>query len=298
MTQITTPGIYDLTNEQYHADPCDPMSLSASGAKQLIQSCPARFIYDRTHDRPVNRNFDIGTATHLIVLEPEKFDTSIRVIKANDWKGKAAKEEAENARSEGLIPFLEKEAAAIRGAHDALWRHPLARAALKNGDAEKSLFWQDGEFGIWCRSRPDYLPRNGKRIFDYKTASSASPDEFGRSLYRNGYHQQAAWYLDGYEAVTGERPDEFWFIVQEKAAPYLVSFYRIDPLSIEIGRALNRKAKGIFRWCLDHGEWPGYVPEIGGKTIFFDTHPPQYLVREYENALEAGSLESPEQEYA
>lgn len=286
MATITQPGIYDLTNEQYHADPCDPMSLSASGAKQLIQDCPARFIYDRTHPRPVNRNFDIGTAAHLMALEPEKFDGAIRIVEEADWRKAAAREAAEQARADGLIPFLRKEVTALQEAREALWKEPLVRMALTGGEAEKSLFWQDEGTGMWCRIRPDYIPRGGKRLFDYKTAASAAPADFGKTIYRNGYHQQAAWYLDGYEAVTGSRPEEFWFIVQEKAAPYLVAFYRMDPLSIEMGRALNRKALGIFQWCLEHDEWPGYVPEIGGKARFFDTQPPPYLVREYEEEME------------
>ncbi len=286
MATITEPGIYDLTNEEYHADPCEPMSLSASGAKQLIQSCPARFIYDRTHSRGVNRNFDIGTASHLMVLEPEKFDSSVSIVEAEDWRKATSRDEADRAREEGLIPLLRKEIDSLQAARACLWEEPLARMALTGGDAEKSLFWQDEGTGIWCRIRPDYIPKGGKRLFDYKTAISASPDDFGKAIYRNGYHQQAAWYLDGYAAVTGDRPDEFWFIVQEKTPPYLVAFYRMDPLSIEIGRVLNRKAIGIFKWCLEHKEWPGYIPEIGEKARFFDTQPPAWLVREYEEEME------------
>ena len=119
------------------------------------------------------------------------------------------------------------------------------------------MFWRDSEFGVWCRTRPDYLPPHRRYLVDYKTSVSADPREFGRRMLDYGYHQQAAWYLDGVQAVTGDLPERFAFVVQEKTPPYLVSVCWVDADSIEIGRELNRFAIGIFAHCLRSGECRG-----------------------------------------
>ena len=294
MNAITRPGIYDLTNEQYHADPCPEMSLSSSGARDLLVSCPAKFMASKQLPRENKRCFDIGSAGHLMVLEPHLFDRKICEIKLPDWRTNVAKKEREAAYAAGLIPLLSREVEEIRAMHSVIWRDSLAARAFSDGKAEQSMFWQDKEFGIWCRLRPDYMPNNAARVFDYKTAADGSPDVFMREIYNRGYHQQAAWYLDGYEAVTGHRPREFWFVVQEKTAPFLLSFFQIDEMSLEIGRTLNRQAKGIFAWCLRNNRWPGYQPEVDGKARFFKTSPPAWLVREYEFKNEHGAYEPPE----
>lgn len=293
MSVITQPGIYDLTNEQYHADPCPEMSLSSSGARELLSCCPAKFMAAKKLPRENKRCFDIGSAGHLMVLEPHLFAQKVCEVEYPDWRTKAAKEERDAAYAAGRIPLLSKEVVDIRAMHSVVWRDTLSARAFSGGKAEQSLVWRDEEFGIWCRLRPDYMPNNAARIFDYKTAADGSPGAFMKDIYNRGYHQQAAWYLDGYEAVTGHRPREFWFVVQEKTAPFLLSFFQMDEMSLEIGRTLNRQAKGIFAWCLRNNRWPGYQPEVDGKARFFITSPPAWLVREYEFKNEHGAYEPP-----
>jgi hypothetical protein len=47
---ITEPGVYDIAEDHYHADPVPGGSLSNSGAKKLLPpSCPAKFAYEREH---------------------------------------------------------------------------------------------------------------------------------------------------------------------------------------------------------------------------------------------------------
>ena len=60
-----------------------------------------------------------------------------------------------------------------------------------------------------------------------------------RSSYKYGYHRQAAFYMDGFNA------DEFWFAVVEKEAPYRTGLYQASEEFInngrrEIGELLDR----------------------------------------------------------
>ena len=53
------------------------------------------------------------------------------------------------------------------------------------------------------RGRIDWLLPNA--IVDLKTTINAAPSKFSRALIDYGYALQAAWYQEGYEALTGER---------------------------------------------------------------------------------------------
>ena len=44
----------------------------------------------------------------------------------------------------------------------------------------------------------------------------------------------------------------------EKTAPYLVSVVELDEEAVNIGRALNDRAKRIYRECVETNTWPGY----------------------------------------
>ena len=273
---ICAPGIYRLTAEQYHADPTAPMSLSSTGARTLANDCPAQFMFNRENPR-TTRVFDLGRAGHLMVLEPELFDEQVVVVRGQTKKGEPSKgygtadaiEQREAAYAAGKTPLLPEEVDQLRAMRAVVLADPIARLAFRGGRTEQSLFWRDPEFGIWCRTRPDYFPEHGRRLVDYKTSTTANPRKFEKQVGDLGYHQQAAHYLDGYEAVTGERPTSFVFIVQSKTAPYLISTCVLDQESIEIGRELNRYARGVMAHCLATGEWPSYRPDVAGRPRAF-----------------------------
>lgn len=299
--QISDPGIYDLPNDAYHADPCLPMSLSSTGARKLTTDCPAMFKYERDNQGVRKRAFDIGTAGHLMVLEPEKFEEQIVLVEGFTKDGKPsagyattdAKEQRDAAYAAGKTPLLKPELDMLQEMRSAIWNDPVVSKAFVSGEPEKSMFWQDEETGIWCRCRPDFLPRNGRYLLDYKTADDANPEKFQKRAFDMGYHQQAAWYLEGYRAVTGEDPTRFWFIVQSKKPPYLVSICEMDPYALQIGEARNRYAKGALAWCLKHDEWPGYRPTLSDRNRVFQIAPPAWVSKEYDRQMEEGSLEPP-----
>lgn len=260
---VTRPGVYrGMPAETYHGDCCDAPSLSASGAKLLMDECPAAFWHASTMNPDFvperKREFDIGTAAHLVFLEPDLFGERVVVIDAADYRTKAARDARDDAYAAGKTPLLTEQARQVQAMRNALFAHPIARKAFSGGEAELSMFWRDQTFGVWLKTRPDYLPAHGRWVVDYKTAASANPRAFAKRAYDLGYFQQAAWYLDGVEATTGRRPEHFWFVVQQKDLPHLVTVCQLDEAAIEWGRLLNRKAVEVFARCLERGEWPGY----------------------------------------
>lgn len=267
MAAVSEPGVYaELPAEVYHSQLTPTPSLSSSMARTLLDECPAMLWHgsylNPEHEREEKAHFDIGQAVHLLYLESEKFADAVAVVDADDWRSKAAREERDAAREAGKIPLLAKSVAEIRAMRAALLAHPIAGKAFSGaGFSELSLVWKDEETGVWLKSRPDWTPENFSFFVDLKTSTTANPRDFARKAYGLGYHQQAAWYLDAAEAVLGERPSQFWFVVQDKSAPFLCSVAAFDSEALAAGRELNRRAIRQFADCLSTDQWPGYRNE-------------------------------------
>lgn len=252
---ITESGLVDgLPNREYHSHD----SLSASGLKILATQTPAH--YRHRMDNPQHKGiFDVGTATHSLVLEDDH--SLIASLEFDDWRTKAAREARDAAYADGLIPLLEKDYLVVKAMRDSVAAHPVARLALTGGKAEQSLFWEH-DTGTALRCRPDKLDLDspiGPLVCDLKTTANADPRKFGKTAFDFGYHQQDPHYRDGVQKVTGQRPS-FLFILVEKQSPFLVSVVELDEEAISLGRRMNSRAIGTYNRCRESGEWPGYEP--------------------------------------
>ncbi len=266
---ITTPGIYDVDESDYHdMEICDSPSISSSGLRTIDKECPAIYWWNSNlnpdREPVVKKPWTFGKAAHFYILEGEKmmrdrFTLIDDKLNLNSKEGKGAKAEAAES---GKQLLRAKEVKAIKAMADALAAHDFAGAAFKNCHMEKTLVWKDKETGIWLRCRPDALPKKIVHIPDYKTTISARPSKFASAIWDYGYHCQAQLYLEGIRAVTGVKPLSFVFIVQEKKPPYVVSSFVLDPDALEWAKIQNHKAIHIFADCLESGRWPGYVDDI------------------------------------
>lgn len=256
------PGIYDMPEHEYHADPVPGGSLSSTEIKRLLDS-PARYRHAKDHGGSEHKDvFDFGKAAHSLVLGA---GGEMVVLDFDNFLTKAAKEARDEARANGATPILRGDWLTVEAMAAALRAHPIAAALLDpdKGKPEQSLFWQQG--GIWRRARYDWLPTEykGRLILpDYKTTPDASAAAFSKSVANFGYHNQAGWYLDGAIALLGVRDPAFVFIAQEKIAPYLVNVIELDRYALEIGRSLNEEAVETYLACMESGEWPGYPNDV------------------------------------
>lgn len=280
---IASPGIYNLTAEQYHADPVREPSLSSSIAKLLVVRTPRhawtehpRFNPDREDDE--EHHFDIGTACHSLILnDPIKF----AIITADSWRTKDAKDQRDAARLAGKLPLLEKHwdqvQAMAAAARAQLEMHEDASGAFLDGLPEQTLIWQEG--AVWCRVRLDWLPASAHFFDDYKSTECADPDVFQRQMINLGYDIQAAFYCRGIRALDiCERP-EFRFIVQEREPPHALCVISPLPGMIELAERKVEKALQLWAACRREGRWPGYPARtcyVGAPAY----HEAQYLERE------------------
>ncbi len=289
---VTAPGLYaGIPSEVYHGQAvADAPSISSSFARTLLNECPA-YAWANSSLNPdyapePKDHFDFGTAAHLVFLEPELVAEKVAVIDADSWRTKAAQEARDAARADGKLPMLRDQFQALDAMRTALHSNRIARQAFVGGHAELSAFAKVG--GVWTKARPDYLRADIGAMVDYKTSTTANPAEFARKAFSYGYHQQAAWYIDVIKAATGTTIRDFWFAVQDKNSPFLVSVSRFDDSAIQAGRVLNQRALDLFRRCVDTGEWPGYRnPETPDIDTAFVLSLPVYAQRVVEQLIAA-----------
>ncbi|MCL1515182.1 hypothetical protein CPA54_04390 [Parasaccharibacter sp. TMW2.1890] len=264
METITQPGIYDLTNEQYHADPCPEPSLSNSVAKVLLNQSPlhARFNHPRLNkERPTfepTLAMQKGSALHRMILGK---GADIAALPFNDYRSNAAREARDEAQQAGKIVLLEADYVAIRECADAARKQLRQRedcaAFFGPGRSEAAIVWREQD--IWCRGMVDFLPDDRRApLFDLKgTTKSASPQEWSRSLARD-YRTQDRFYARGVKAIRGITPEPMRFIVVEMNAPYAVSVLTPAPSLRHVADENVTRAIRIWGECMKSGEWPGY----------------------------------------
>jgi len=275
MTLNLTTGAYPASQvpiEMYHGvEICPSPSVSSTGLKTIATKSPAHYWHGSTlnpnrepqSDKP---HFAIGRAAHDRVLLADRWPDFYHVT-PEGFNRAASKAQAEaiaiadDAAAAGLTVLSHAQSESVAAMAAAIKRNPYAVAALTNGEPEVTLIWQDKETGVYCRARPDFLPNKRRIIPDLKTTNDAAPEAFARSIASYGYHQSAAHYLDGIEAVYGERPTNWLHVVVEAAAPHVVALYELPVEDIDRGKDLNRRALRTFADCLSSGKWPGYADE-------------------------------------
>lgn len=262
-------GFCDLTDAQYHADPCPVPSLSASIAKVLIDRTPRhawiqhpRLNPDYEHEDA--EKFDIGHAAHAALLQGLN---RVHTIDAKDWRKDETKAERDAARAAGRIPILKARAedllnmvqvatAAIAACED------LSGLTLADGKAEQTVIWREGP--TWCRSKLDWLANDRSLILDYKTTSgSAHPSDWTRSgLEGLGGDVQAAFYTRGIKTCAPDADPKFVFLVQEIDAPYACSFVGVPPAWLDLGMRKVDDALALWSMCMESNNWPAYPSRI------------------------------------
>lgn len=265
--------IKDMPNDVYHAHD----SISKSGLDLILRS-PAHYKF-REYMEP-SRAMEIGTAIHTALLEPDRFAKEYVLLK--DVKDRRTSEYKQAVSVHGSERVLVAgEADNVAGMQAAVFAHPVASSWLAlPGHAELSMFAKDPETGVVVRIRPDYLTEYGS-IVDIKKTQDARQDAFSKSISTYRYHVQAAFYMDVYQWVTGERAESFRFIAIEEKMPHACMVYKLDDLSIAEGRRLYRQALNTYADCLASGEWKSY--DCDSEEII---SLPDWEIRRIENELE------------
>lgn len=281
VTGWDVPRVIDgMPHDVYLKDPVPGGSLSSSGARLLIPpSCPAKYRWAVGHPTMPKLDYDIGTAAHreLLGVGPD-----LEVIDAPDYKRRVNQVAKKTAYAAGKIPILPHQMDMVFDMVQVARAHPLAGRLLDPGTGvpEQSLFWLERvipdrgkPFEVQCRARLDWLStlttKDGRMIVvDYKTAKSVNPANLVRAIGDNGYHMQAAWYLDAVVGCGLAKDAVFLFVFQEKEPPFLITVMELhDVTGLWVGRELNDHARRVYHRCRELGAWPGYS---GARKLFLN----------------------------
>jgi hypothetical protein len=241
-----------LSREAYDALP----HTNWSRLRKLARS-PAHFLHSLT--APAEEDTDamaLGRAIHLAIFEPEVYrrtcvtwDGGVRRGKA--WDAFLAAHVGREVLTEAQADTCRAVAAAVRG--DA-----VAARYVTGGRAELAVTWQhvEEDFREDCKGRVDFVADCGA-VVDVKTTRDASPEAFGKACWAYQYHAQAAFYVDGYHAATGQHLP-FVAVAVETTAPHVVQVYRMPDAVLDAGREVYRRYLRRLVECRRTSRWPGY----------------------------------------
>ncbi len=267
---LTSSIAYGMSNEKYHSLP----AISSSQLKEALRSPAHYFAKYLAEDRAPNEataNMQLGSAVHVLFLEPDLYEIEVAVAPSCDRRTKAGKElwEEFSEYAKGKIILTAEQSKVALAMAASLRAHPFNRIVMEGkGYREASIFYQDQVSGLACRVRPDYHIApcadwpNGL-IIDLKTTDDARPAAFARTIANFGYHTSAAMYCDGFQAYyQTEEPPEFLWLVIERDRPYACAAYQATEATLFVGHAKKKEALGLIAHCKRIGYWPSYTPRI------------------------------------
>lgn len=268
MSELLPVGIHPgIPRAVYFADP----AINQSSLKEFENSC-AHFEYRQRNPKPQTKDMHLGDVTHASVVEPARFEKEYVCARKFDHRKSAerAEEAAFFAANEGKEIIDGKEWETVTAMRDSVWRYPQAADLLKgNGVNEVTIIWIDPVTGLRCKGRIDrlrFLDSGWTVVLDLKTAKDASPKGFAKQIANLNYHMQAAFYIDGLNAIAkGNR--RFLFLAVEKTPPYVPALYDLSDDAINEGRMKYRHHLRLYQECTKTGYWPGYTQTVEPITI-------------------------------
>lgn len=268
----------------------DIPAINHSSLKKMELSAD-RFKWEMEHPSERSSAMAIGSAIHMAILEPDKFDSTYKVkrpkpvemerppelaaITRKSKEGKAKIDEWEatwKPKYDAELAAWEKE----RGCStmissdemDVIYRicertHDNEEFAkyFRTGHKEKVFTAKDPETGLWLKCKPDNFIPELNVIIDLKTTDCAAPGVFNYDITKYKYYVQAAFYMDVVELATGSRPDAFAIIAVEKARNCDIAKFTFEDCDLEIGRKQYRAWLRQLAECLHTNKWPGYANE-------------------------------------
>ncbi len=204
----------------------------------------------------------LGRAVHLATLEPERFASDCAIWTGGVRRGRAW--DAFVAANAGRELLKEDEQEHCLAVQAAVRNDAKAAKYLAGGQGEVTMFWTHSVpalgalpgYSMDCKGRIDFKANLGA-IVDLKTTRNASPSGFAKEAWNYRYHTQAAYYVDGYEAATGERLP-YVIVAVENEAPHMVQVYRVPDHILDVGRDEYRDLLSQLNHCRKNAAWPGY----------------------------------------
>lgn len=284
-----TEGVFlSLESESYHKS----MAVSRSWLDHIEP--PSLLVWYRSQPQERKAWQYIGQMVHSAFLEPNKplplIEKQPETIVGSDgkeypWSGKdcsvTERKKWQKARDlAGIMVLKPDEWDTIHGCVESLTKNRTAAELFAKGQPEISCFkkFRVNDFVVMLRCRPDFTPDNVNFIPDVKTVRDGETRTSAFEKVVDSYKLQPAFYLDVFNAATGENRNEWMFCVVEKSPPFLSRVFRLraDSNAIRLGRAEYIRRLAVYAECVQSGVWPDW------PSGAVDIDLPAYTVRKME----------------
>ena len=280
------PGVYSISNEQYHASP----GISRSAIMDFRKT-PRHYWHKHINPDYIKPTATpamvLGEAFHVALLEPDKFEDRFAVKERNNLLigklpllrdvGREAydeakrKQEAVRAEKERLekefeersidkIVIDEDDYKKIITMKSEILADDTNKEIVTDAKVEQSIFWIDPDTQLLCKCRPDIW--HNAFIVDLKTTNDASEEEFRRSIVKYGYHIQFAMIREGLKRQCDIDMRNFIILAQEKEAPFLSAVYQLDDEALTEGHIKFKEYLQQIKACHDNNRFPGYETKM------------------------------------
>jgi len=285
----------DCDAEIYHAANADRQR----GAKDWVVSsgmlregghCWAR--WKAGYQPPESEAKDFGSLFDLLAFTPAQFERKYVVRPdtythakdgVKDWNNNATvcKEWNAAAAAEGRKPIKKAELAEVQSAVRRLREDAILSAFIDQSAKQTWLQgeWKDEATGLFIpvQALVDLAPQSDSEfsscLGDGKTTRSAAPHVWSKYSSQRGYHVQAAFYIDMWNAATGDLRDTFCHLLTENYPPWQTGRSMVSLQKLEFGRILYQAYLARYAKCLATGIWPDYqaadarAKEFGGWSL-------------------------------
>lgn len=297
---ITTPGIYNIDIDLYHAD---KSWISSTGVKHARKSMAEFRLYlDGYYDAERKSHFDFGNAIELYLLDKKGFEQKVAVAPDHLWVEEALAENPKlvsprssktykelksafyEANAEKYIIEEEGETesfAALKIQAARCLADPYISQILTNVDYQSSCYWIDPTAGLKMKCRPDLVQPKGKVLCNIKTLTDASPQGFQRKAVEFDWPIQACIEIEG-AIRTGLMPtvDHYFWLALEKDAPFNVQLYELNQSDLAVLRDEYQYILRNIKRCEETGVWPGYGAMADNKYGILQLNlPPWYRLQ-------------------
>lgn len=229
-----------------------------------------------------------GLLVDCLVLTPHRLETDYAIApetypseplkkggepvpKRWNWNATYCKEWRALREKEGKVVVKSDDASEAWKAREILFRDKKVAALIAASQTQVQVLvdYHDEQTGIVVPIKclldlaADPASEFGTMLGDLKTTYNAAVGPWARHCFNQGYHIQAALYMDAYNAATGLKYNQWAHVIQESAPPYEVGRrvmydYETETNLIKMGRLTYRKALRDYCQCLATGFWPGY----------------------------------------
>ena len=254
--------------------------ISPSSLKAFFQ-CPSRWRHG--YESPESKAKDFGSLLDCCLLTPDQFPKRYAIAPATyqaepkkkgepmetkPWNNNATlcKEWNAEQHAAGREVVKADDVLEVKDAIARLTGDPVIAPWLAACDSQVWVEgqWQDEATGLFIpvRCLLDFVPRADSEfsssLGDCKTTTNGGLREFERQAIGLGYHVQAGFDLDLFNAATGEDRTGWTLLGVENYPPYEPIRRILDPHLLELGADEYRRALKVYCHCLKTQVFPGY----------------------------------------